>query len=742
MAPHPRRLRRLARRFGLGRALALALLAALVLVRLWDPFPVEAVRLRTFDAFQALRPRIVAESPVAVVDIDEASLKALGQWPWPRTLVAEMVERATEAGAAAIAFDVVFAEPDRASPATLAARIPDLDPVLRERIAALPDNDAVLAAAIGRSRVILGQSAVMTASTDAVADARSSGVAVLGPGVQGFLPYYPGILRNLPALEEAAAGRGLFTVSPEADGIVRRVPMIFRTGDRLVPALAVEILRVLAGAGAVLVRTDEAGVASVRVPGFEIPTDAAGQVWVHFGPHAPDRFIPAADLVAGRVPRQRLADKIVLVGTSAVGLLDNRTTPVARSMPGVEVHAQLLEGVLARATLFTPAYAVAIEILVAVLLSLAIIWLAPVIGAGALLALGALVAATLAGLSWHRFAASGTLLDATFPLATTFLVYATLVFTNYFREQVDQRRIRSAFGRYLSPALVDELARNPDRLALGGEARRMTILFSDVRGFTGISESLRNDPQGLTTLMNRLLTPLTDAILEQRGTIDKYMGDAIMAFWNAPLDDPDQEGNACAAALAMQARMRALNEARQAEAARDGRPYRALEVGVGINTGDCVVGNMGSTQRFDYSVLGDAVNLASRIEGQSKTYGARILVGAETAAALVGRFALLEVDLIRVKGKTEPERILALAGDGALAADPRFTTHAEHHASLIAAYRAQDWAAARSALDACRGDGAELGLDDLYALYGARIAAFAIHPPGPGWDGVHVAETK
>ncbi|MDB5560001.1 MAG: adenylate/guanylate cyclase protein, partial [Enterovirga sp.] len=539
-------LRRAARRFGFGRALALALLALFVAVRIWDPAPVEAVRLRTFDAFQALKPRVAHPAkPVMIVDIDEASLRELGQWPWARTVMAELVTKLTASGAVVIAFDIVFAEPDRLSPALVAGALTQLDEGTRATLKTLPSNDEVLAQAMKGSRVILGQTALGRAVPwPGETPPPQTGIGRLGPDPTEFLPEFPGLLRNVPLLENAAVGRGLFTILPERDGIVRRVPMIVRADGAEVPTLSLEILRILTGGDSILMRSDEAGVASVRLPGFELQTDPHGQVWVHFSHHDPSRFLSAKDVIAGRFAPEQVANKIVLVGTSAIGLLDNKTTPLERSMPGVEVHAQVLESALTGQVLSSPSYAAAIEILVTIAVTFAIILFAPILGAIPLLIFGAAVAACLAAASWYRFAHSGLLIDATFPLGASFLVYLTLVFTNYLREQVDRSRIRSAFGQYLSPALVEQLAQNPDRLKLGGEERLMTIMFSDVRGFTTISESYKHDPQGLTALMNRFLTPLTNAILDRKGTIDKYMGDAIMAFWNAPLDDADHQVNA------------------------------------------------------------------------------------------------------------------------------------------------------------------------------------------------------
>ncbi|MFJ7439497.1 CHASE2 domain-containing protein [Methylorubrum thiocyanatum] len=737
---------RLGRRVGPGRLLAGGLLVLLLLVRIADPPPVEALRVRTFDALQVLAPRVPpAERPVAIVDIDEASLKEFGQWPWARTRLAAICGKLQEAGAAIVAFDIVFSEPDRLSPPLLAETLPDLSEAARADLRAQPDSDRVFAEAIGRMPVVLGQTAASTpVAWTGKGPPPQTGTAVVGTEFDPdrALIGFPGLIRNLPVLERAAAGRGVFTISPERDGVVRRVPMVLRAGGTVVPTLALDILRVATGADTLLIRTDDTGVVSIRLPELTVPTDPRGQIWVRFSPHDPGLYVSAKDLLNGTVPPDRLREKIVLVGTSSVGLLDNRTTPLDRSMPGVEIHAQLLENLLTGATLTVPNEATLIEAGATAAVSLAIILFAPILGALGLLLFGGLVAGQLVFLSWYRFSTNGILFDATFPLLTTFLVYLTLVFTNYFREQTGRKRIRAAFGRYLSPALVEQLALSPEPLRLGGEERRLTIMFSDVRGFTAIAEFYKDDPAGLTALMNRFLTPLTHAILDQQGTIDKYMGDAIMAFWNAPLRDDAHEVHAAAAALDMLARMDALNAARRSEAEAGGHPVLPLDVGIGINTGSCVVGNMGSDLRFDYSVLGDPVNVASRLEGQSKLYGVKIVLGAATADAIRDRYPVLELDRVRVKGKQEPETVFTLVGDENVRRSAPFARLAERHAAMIAAYRARQWDETRAAADACRALAQGLRIDGLYALYAARAEAFLREPPPEEWDGVTVATAK
>src|SRR6516225_870502 len=633
-----RTLARWARSFGLTRAICVLLLLALVPLRILDPAPLEEIRLRTFDFYQSLRPRETVSRPVVIVDIDEASLKDIGQWPWPRTIVADLLTQLTELGAAAIAFDVIFAEPDRMSPSIAATSFRNLDDDTRNKLRSLPSNDEVLAEAIQRSRVVVGQvgsaTPVPRSGTEA---ALQPGFAVKGPDPTPFLVTFPGLLRNVPAIEHAAAGHGVFSILPERDGIVRRVPIIMQAQGAMVPSLSMELLRVVANSGAILVRTDEAGVQSVAVPGLEVTTDQNGRFWVHFNRHDPARYVSAKDVLQGRVPRDRVEDKLVLIGTSAVGLLDVKTTPVSAAMPGVEVHAQVLESTLTNSLLTYPNYAIGAELLVAVLVGLAIIVAAPMLRASIVIALGAILVAALIGASWYLYSQYNLLIDFTYPLMSTLFVYLTLIFVNYFKEQKQRQQIRAAFGYYLSPALVEQLARSPEKLVLGGEQRRMTILFSDVRGFTTISEHYKHDPQGLTRLMNRFLTPLTNAIIERNGTIDKYIGDAIMAFWNAPLDDPQQESNACEAALEMLARADKLNQEFKREADLNGGKYMPLNVGIGLNTGPCVVGNMGSDFRFNYSVLGDTVNVASRLEARTKDYRVPIVIGAGTELPRIAR---------------------------------------------------------------------------------------------------------
>ncbi|UPJ50615.1 adenylate/guanylate cyclase domain-containing protein [Bradyrhizobium sp. 200] len=730
------------RRIGYARLLCLALLIGFAALRIADPAPVEEIRVRTFDAFQRIDPRKKTARPVTIVDIDDKSLEKLGQWPWPRTRIADLVTELTRLGAVVIAFDAVFSEPDRLNPAFAADTFRNLDPETRAKLRALPSNDQILAEAIKASRVVLGESGLPEEIAALDKTLPVTGLAMLGEEPQRFMFDFPGLLRNVPVLEHAAAGRGLFTIRPERDGIVRRVPMIMQAQGQTMPSLTFEMLRVATGSGTILIKAEKAGIKSLGIKGVQIPTDHNGQLWVHYARNDASIYVPAVNVLEKNVAPDMIAGKLVLIGTSAVGLNDIKTTPVSRAMPGVEIHAQVLESTLTGQVISQPIYGIVVEFVTALLFGLLVIAFAPLFGPVTLVALGAAFASLLVGMSAYFYMQNRLLIDFTYPLMSTTSIYLTLIFASFVREQAQRRQIRSAFGQYLSPALVEQLAQSPEKLVLGGEEREMTIMFSDMRGFTSISETYKNDPQGLTALMNRFLTPLTNAILSRKGTIDKYMGDAIMAFWNAPLDDKDHELNACEAALDMLERVDELNQARELEAKEEGRPFIPLNAGIGLNTGTCVVGNMGSDQRFDYSVFGDSVNLASRLEGQSKEYGFPIIVGSKTALSVKDRFAILELDFIMVKGKKEPEVIYAIAGRQDTAQSGRFQRLRNLTIEMLSCYRNRDWDGALAAIARGRTTDEANSLELLYNLYEARIRGYLENPPPEDWNGAFALLTK
>jgi adenylate cyclase len=730
------------RKFGFARLVCLALLIGLAALRIADFPPIEELRVRTFDTFQRFDPRVKTARPVTIVDIDEKSLARLGQWPWPRTRIADLVTNLTKLGALVIAFDVIFSEPDRLNPDVAAETFRNLDGDAKARLRALPSNDQIFADAMRRSRVVLGESGLPEVVADLDKTVPVTGMAMLGGDPQRFMFEFPGLLRNTHVLETAAAGHGLLTINPERDGIIRRVPMIMLAQGHTMPSLSFEMLRVATGTDTIFIKSDVAGIKSVAVKGFEVPTDRNGQLWVHFARNDPSIYVPVVDVLEGRVAPERISRKLVLIGTSAVGLNDIKTTPVSAAMPGVEIHAQVLEAALTKSLLAQPPYALLIELATAFILGILVIIFAPQFGPVTLVAVGALFASVLVGTSWYYYAQHRLLVDFTYPLMSTTAIYLTLIFASFVREQRQRKQVRGQFAQYMSPVLVEQLAQSPEKLKLGGEEREMTIMFSDVRGFTTISESYKNDPQGLTALMNRFLTPLTNAILARKGYIDKYMGDAIMAFWNAPLDDKEHQINACEAALDMLEKIDELNTTRKLEAEEGGHPYIPINVGIGLNTGVGVVGNMGSDLKFNYSVLGDSVNLASRLEGQSKEYGFPIIAGSKTALAAKDKFAILELDFVMVKGKKEAEVIYAIAGRQDVAQSAQFQRLRNLTIEMLSCYRSRDWDGALAAIARGRkSEGAE-NLQSLYELYEARILGYKEDPPPDDWNGAYALLTK
>jgi len=725
-----------------ARLAGLVLLACLIGLRVVDPTPVAGLRLAAFDLLQRLHPREYTQVPVTILDIDDASLAEIGQWPWPRTRLAEVVQAADKAGAAGVAFDILLAEADRLSPAQMALGNTALPLETRAALVALPDNDEILATAIEGRPVVLGMASRRGGQGPAMppgtAPLQPVPHAILGQDPAPWILDFPGAIRSLPELSQAATGEGVITVLPDFDGVFRRMPLAVRIEGQYRLSLVTELLRVASGNAPFTLRTNAAGIEGVGIARQMITTDRDGTVWPWLGHTRPERFIPAADLLADRVPEGRLKGHLVLLGTSAIGLEDFRPTALGVPMAGVEIHAQLLETILSGAMLTRPNYAIGAELTLGVGTGLAILALAPMAPALWLAVASFGIVLGLGALSYVSFATDKLLIDVTWPALTALAMLILMTSANYLREEHRRRQIRAAFGQYVSPELVAQLSDRDADLRLGGETRELTLLFSDMRGFASVSEAYGADAQGLTQLMNALLTALSKPILAQGGTIDKFMGDAVMAFWNAPLPHDDAPGAACAAALEMRRAIRQLNRDRQKAATLTGAQADPLRVGIGINTGLCVVGNMGSDARFDYTALGDAVNLASRLQGQTRYYGVDVLLGDDTRRAVEGRFATLELDLVRVRGKTQSARVHALIGDSALAQTPAFAKLRENCARMRQAYRNGQVAKGRAAADEMLRDARALTLDleTFVALYQARFDQLQATPPQSDWDGV------
>ncbi|MBI4678650.1 MAG: adenylate/guanylate cyclase domain-containing protein [Elusimicrobia bacterium] len=709
-------------------------------LRLSEPNIVEELQNRVFDYYQRFKPRPYEDAAVRVVDLDDETLKRLGQWPWPRTLVAKLVRRLAENGASAIAFDIVFAEPDRTTASRLLSLWPQTEDLaaVRGRLLKLPDHDRLLAKEFAQAPVVVGS--VLTEEANAEAPAVKASFGFSGEDPTPFVVPFAGAVKNLPPLEEAASGNGAFNSITDQDGIIRRVPLVFRVGDALVPSLAAEALRVAQGASTIGIKTAggsgeaswgaRTGIAKVKIGKLSVPTDENGRILIYYTKSAPGRTIPVWEVMEKGFDRSRLEGCVTVIGTSAAGLKDQRATPLNPMAPGVEVHAQAMEQILLGRFLVRPDWADGAEVVYLLVLGVLLIPLLFKFGAGwgLLISAGAVVGAGV--VSWFAFLRWGWLLDAVFPAIIILAVHAFMTIVSYLRSEGERRRVRGAFSRYMSPVLAEQLAAHPEKLKLGGEFRTMTFHFCDIAGFSTISEFY--DPQGLIHFLNQFLTPMTEIILKNHGTVDKYIGDCIMAYWNAPLDDPDHARHALDAVLEMHAALKGLNEERKAQAKAEGKKFVPVKIRTGLNTGSCIVGNMGSEHRFDYSVIGDDVNLASRLEGANKFFGTNIMVSEATIEQASGSVEARELGRVRVVGKAAPIKVfqpLAKAGD--LSED--WKKALPRYMEGIARYDSREFDKAVAAFNEVLAVFPEDGPSKFYAK---AAGGFAASPPPKDWDGV------
>ncbi len=702
--------------------------------------------LLVFDTYQRFVPRSYADAPVRIVDIDDTSIAKLGQWPWPRTDLARLTRALTDAGASVVAFDIVFSEPDRLSPARIAARLTQEngDRAAYAALARLPDNDQVFADALAQSPAVLGYFLSHDGASPAIAP--KAGMAISGSTPDRWVPRYSNSIASLAVLLQSALGNGFLSHQGDSDGIIRKAPMLAMQGDQLLPSLSLDALRVAQGAGSIIVKTSDGSgtgggakgqVVSLKVGQFEVPLTHAGELWMYYTPPHPERIVPAWKVLDGSLSpgeAQRLfAGQIVFVGAGASGLRDLVSTPLQSRDLGVMVHAQAVEQMILGKFLVRPDWAPGAEAALLLVLGLAVAFAGPKLGAMR----GALVSAILVGgVVWGSFEAfrgQHFLLDPVYPVLAIISAYLVSTGVSFYREERQRAYIHSAFDRYLSPVLVKQIADNPGLLELGGEERQMTVLFCDIRKFSSLSEKL--GPQQIIRFLIAFLTPMCDILLTRKATIDKFIGDAVVAFWNAPLDDSQQYENAARAALAMSAKLRELNHSKGPD-----WPGQ-INIGIGLNAGPCCVGNMGSAQRLSYSLIGDTVNLASRIEGLTKFYGVEIAIGAALHAE-ISHFASIELDRVRVVGRQAPEVVYALLGDEAMADSEDFSSFSAQYGQMLSAYRSRDWQAAAAIADALAAQADGRGLAKLIAIYKERIAEFSAIPPPADWDGVFESVSK
>ena len=713
----------------------------------------------TFDNFNRLYPR-EASNKISIVDIDEKSLKTLGQWPWPRHVMADLVTKLNQYGAKVIAFDMVFAEQDRTSPAKIAQGLPEDKNYtdIKNALNILPDHDDVFARAIEEvGNVVTGFSAAKPEDTHRLPYQKIKPTFLLRDKTPFFENTFSprGLVTNLPAFSSKAAGTGSFMATPDVDGIIRKVSLFnvypaFSTAQQkpnLYPMLGLEALRTYINPKSrFMVRALKDGGTFdpnylIQMADLKVPIESDSKLWVYYRDIQPEEYISARKILNPDINldlKEKIKDKIIFVGTSAEGLRDIRATPLDIFIPGVEVHVNMAEQILQGKYLKRPDLIIGVEAGIIALAGFLIIIFAPFINA---LWLGLFTVLLIGGLFYgalQAYVTQGLLLDPVYPSLSIFLLFLVSSLLSYLRSEVDRQQVKTAFGHYISPDFMEELTSNPDKLKLGGEVRELTVLFSDIRSFTKISEKL--SPEELIQLMNDFLTPMSDLVMEARGTIDKYMGDAMMAFWNAPLDDADHARQACLTALKMNEALIPVNEEIKKRAQKEGGEPLLLSAGIGINTGPCSVGNMGSKQRFAYSALGDAVNLASRLEGQTKTYGVSILVGEDTYKH-VSDLAMLELDLIKVIGREAPVKVYTLIGDEQYAQSAEFKKWQVVHDKMLVSYRDADLSIAEKNCQEAE-DMATSQMQDFYSLYKTRINDLKKNPPPKNWDGVFIAKIK
>ena len=657
---------------------AVLTLVLVLAVRIADPAFVESVRLRYFDTL--ITSKAPTENNIYTVNIDEATLDRYGQWPLPRGEYGKIIKDLYGRNAGLVVFDVLMPDTDRFG------------------------QDRRLASVLLKYPVILANVPADKTKNNPV----PPGSAVLNPEYLDRIVTYPGIIANRPELEQSAVGIGTVNTLPEIDGVNRRIPLIATIDGKLYPSLSMETLRVLANDTTVQVKLNELGVEKMRIPKFgPITTDNLGRIWIDWSQQS--RSVSAVDLP------QDFAGAVVIVGVTAAGVANPVPTSIGAVWPH-DLQARVIATMMNGVVIQRPAWADGAEILTLAGLGVILLFLTRWIYAGILF--GIISAIGCVALSRLFFVHNLWLGDGAYISGALVLVMLHAYGVKFVAEYLAKLQIKKQFGTYLSPDLVAQLQRNPDLLVLGGDSRELSIMFTDVRGFTTISEHYGRDVQGLTRIMNRYMTAMTKKILENNGTLDKYIGDAQMAFWNAPLDNTQHAKDAVRTALEMMVSLDEFN----AEIKKEGIPEFGM--GLGINTDTVVVGNMGSDQRFDYTCLGDGVNLASRLEGQSKGYGVKIVLGKKTAEYVKDEYEVFELDCIAVKGKTEGVYIYTLAPES------------NQHREFLELYYAGDWDRALAQIPLCKNV-----CPEMEKYYDAMEQRLVSGKPS-NWDGIFRATSK
>lgn len=614
------------------------------LISLLDPPPLQTARHAVFDQFQRWQPRLYQPAPVRIIDIDDESLRQLGQWPWPRTRVAELIERLQAAKASAIALDILFAEPDRTSPAAMLA-LWQPPPGLARQIGELPDHDAVMAQAVSRGRVVLGFTLNHQPRDGAPLPVVKAGFVALNQPAQPYLHDFSGSVAALPGLIHAAQGNGAISFVPDADGVVRRLPLLVRYGELLLPALSVEALRVAQDVQNITTLVmPGVGLKELRVGRLKLPTTANGEAWLHYSEPVAERYIPAWKVLSGEVSADELAGRILLLGSSAQGLMDLRFSALGSVIPGVEVHAQLLEQVLTGSGLVRPAWSNSLELLL-LLLGGALIG-AVTLGAGALVSAGAFAAllALTGALAWAAFSGYGLLLDPVAPGLSLGLTFVLTSIVRHTRTEHRQRWIRQAFSRYVSPNFVEHLVAHPEKVALGGQRQDCSFVFTDLEDFTQLIEQL--DPAEAVPMINRYLDGMIAIVFAHHGTLTRIVGDGIAVLFSAPVHQANHPFLAVQCAMAMQEFAHRYARELRVQGVAFG------ETRMGVHSGEVIVGNFGGATILDYRALGDPINTAARLESANKYLGTRVCVS-EAVHDACPTMPMRPVGRLLLKGKTQ-----------------------------------------------------------------------------------------
>lgn len=730
----------------------LVILATIVLFFI-DPSFLRFMELKAFDLRTISRGALPSGGETVIVTIDEKSLSELGRWPWPRTTIAELTEKLKEQGAKAVGFDIVFAEPDNnSSLKTVQEILQDVKKTgengkfsnLLEKKKREVDTDALLAESIKKTQnVTLGyffhisakevghlKEEQISASEEAIANGRFSMVKRTKEADDAPIIRAYAVQPNLSVISDAAENGGYFNAFPDRDGTIRWSPLVIKFRDNYYSSLALSLLVQYLEWPMLSLNITDFGVESIRLDKFRIPTDEGGRLLINYlGPPRTFPHYSVSDIIKGRISHEKIKGKIVLVGATATGIYDMRNTPFSAVYPGVEIHATVIDNILRQNFLIHSGWIKFIDVCIIAFVGLIIGFFLPRLKAMAGMALSVTLILAFILINTVIFIRYNVWMNMIYPLLTMLLCYLGITVYRYVTEEREKKKIRGAFQYYLTASVVNEILKDPSKLKLGGDKKNLSVMFSDIRGFTSISEKL--SPEKLVQLLNEYLTAMTNIVFKYDGLLDKYIGDAIMAVFGAPLDQPDHARRACLTAVEMMTELRRLQIKWKAEG------WPLINIGIGINTGNMVVGNMGSEMRFDYTVMGDSVNLSSRLEGTNKEYGTNIIVSEFTHEVVKDEFFFRELDAVRVKGKKLPVRIFELLGEQKDKAQwQEFTESFEKGLEL---YRSGRWDEAiakfKNVLEAKPGDFPA-------QLYIERCEALKENPPEGKWDGVFTMTRK